>query len=147
MSKPQDLLQSLEHLTAQQLRRLLTEHLTKQKLGLYWESNAIERDAALNANVVLPRLVEENSHNLSEVAGAGTPNLIIEGDNFDSLRLLKSTHAGKIRVIYNAPYNTGKKDWVYNDRVFRSDDRWLQSQRLEFLYQTPDHQKYRLTYP
>ena len=46
MSKPQDLLQSLEHLTAPQLRRLLTEHLTKQKLGLYWESKAIERDAA-----------------------------------------------------------------------------------------------------
>ena len=75
MSKPQDLLQSLEHLTAQQLRRLLTEHLTKQKLGLYWESSAIERDAALNANIVLPRLVEESSHNLSDVAGAGTPNL------------------------------------------------------------------------
>ena len=95
MSKPQDLLQSLEHLTAQQLRRLLTEHLTKQKLGLYWESNAITRDAALNANIVLPRLVEENSHNLSDVAGTGTPNLIIEGDNFDSLRLLKSTMPGK----------------------------------------------------
>ncbi len=49
MSNPTDLLQSLEHLSAPQLRRLLTEHLTKQKLGLYWESSAIERDAALNA--------------------------------------------------------------------------------------------------
>ena len=148
MSKPQDLLQSLEHLTAQQLRRLLTEHLTKQKLGLYWESSAIERDAALNANTVLPRLVEENSHNLSDVAGAGTPHFRIEGDNLDSLRLLKSTHAGKIRVIYiDPPYNTGNKDWVYNDRYVGANDRWLQSQRLEFLYQTPDHQQYRLTYP
>ena len=148
MSKPQDLLQSLEHLTAQQLRRLLTEHLTQQKLGLYWESNAIERDAALNANVVLPRLVEENSHNLSDVAGAGTPNLIIEGDHFDSLRLLKSTHAGKIRVTNIAPpYNTGNKDWVYNDRYIGANDRWRHSQWLEFLYQTPYHQQYRLTYP
>ena len=121
MSKPQDLLQSLEHLTAQQLRRLLTEHLTKQKLGLYWESSAIERDAALNANTVLPRLVEENSHNLSDVAGAGTPHFRIEGDNLDSLRLHKSTHAGKIRVIFiDTPYNTGKKDRVHNDRLFRS---------------------------
>lgn len=43
-------------------------------------------------------------------------NLIIEDDNFDSLRLLRSTHAGRIRVIYIDPlYNTGNKDWVYND--------------------------------
>lgn len=49
MSKPNDLLQNLEHLSAPQLKRLLTELLTKQKLGLYWGSSAIERDAALNA--------------------------------------------------------------------------------------------------
>lgn len=48
MSQPDNLQQSLEHLNAAQLRRLLTEHLTQQKLGLYWESSAIERDAALN---------------------------------------------------------------------------------------------------
>ncbi len=46
MSIPKDLLQNLEHLSAPQLRRLLTEHLTKQKLGLYRESSATERDAA-----------------------------------------------------------------------------------------------------
>ena len=33
MSTPKDLLQNLEHLNAPQLRRLLTEHLTKQKFG------------------------------------------------------------------------------------------------------------------
>jgi adenine specific DNA methylase Mod len=108
-----DLLKQFSNLNAPQLRRLLVEQLTKQKLGLYWESNAIERDAALNANVVLPRLVPEFSH-----TPEGThfhQNLIIEGDNFDSLRLLRATHAGKIRVIYiDPPYNTGNKDWVYN---------------------------------
>ncbi|HOE40703.1 MAG TPA: hypothetical protein PLB25_03590 [Rhodoferax sp.] len=85
MTTPTDLLHKLEHLSAPQLRRLLTEHLTRQKLGLYWESSAIERDAALNANIVLPRLVEADSHGLNKIAGPGTPNLIIEGDNFDSL--------------------------------------------------------------
>jgi len=136
MTSQNDLLQSLEGLSAPQLRRLLAEHLTKQKLGLYWESNAIERDAALNANIVLPRLVEANSHGLDKAAGPGTPNLIIEGDNFDSLRLLKSTHAGKVRVIYiDPPYNTGNKDWVYNDRYVGANDRWRHSQWLEFLYQ------------
>ena len=106
MNQPKDLLQNLENLDAVQLRRLLTDQLTRQKLGLYWESSAIERDAALNANIVLPRLVEDYSHNLKALAGPGTPNLIIEGDNYDSLRLLKSTHTGKIRVIYIEPPTT-----------------------------------------
>ncbi|NOT14346.1 MAG: site-specific DNA-methyltransferase [Methylotenera sp.] len=69
---------------------------------------------------------------------ADTPhrNLIIEGDNFDSLRLLNTTHAGKIRVIYiDPPYNTGNKDWVYNDSYVGKNDRWRHSQWLEFLYQ------------
>jgi adenine-specific DNA-methyltransferase len=157
-SRAANLLAQLDHLNEQQLRRLLVEHLTKQKLGLYWEANAIERDAALNADVVLPRLVEEWSHapvgrdssrrgtvNQSDVGmnpdlrNTGEPfthrNLIIEGDNYDSLRLLRATHAGKIRLIYiDPPYNTGNKDWVYNDHYVGANDRWRHSQWLEFLY-------------
>lgn len=128
------LLEQFKDLNAQQLRRLLVEHLTKQKLGLYWESNAIERDAVLNANVVLPRLVPKYSHAPEGITHHR--NLIVEGDNFDSLRLLRATHAGKIRVIYiDPPYNTGNKDWVYNDKFVGANDRWRHSQWLEFLYQ------------
>ncbi len=135
MTTPKNLLETLDGLNAAQLKRLLVDHLTKQKLGLYWECSAIERDAALNAHIVLPRLVGEYSHGLASVAGPGTPNLIIEGDNYDSLRLLRSTHAGKVRVIYiDPPYNTGNKDWVYNDRYVGANDRWRHSQWLEFLY-------------
>ncbi len=131
-----NLLARLNDLGAPELRRLLVEHLTKRKLGLYWESDAIARDAALNADVVLPQLNAELSHRPEDMAG-GTPhrNLIIEGDNYDALRLLKSTHAGRIRVIYiDPPYNTGNKDWVYNDRFVGKNDRWRHSQWLEFLY-------------
>ena len=59
MSYPDDPLKNLEHLSAARLRRLLTEHLTKQKLGLYWESSALERDAALNADIVLQHLLKD----------------------------------------------------------------------------------------
>lgn len=52
MSQSDNLLQSLEHLNAAQLRRLLTERLTQQQLRLYWESSAIERDAARNAQAL-----------------------------------------------------------------------------------------------
>ena len=87
---------------------------------------------------MLPRLVDSYSHGLQDVAVDGSPNLIIEGDNYDSLRLLKSTHAGKVRVIYiDPPYNTGNKDWVYNDRYVGANDRWRHSQWLEFLSWRP----------
>lgn len=128
------LLQQLHTLNEHELRRLLAEHLTSRKLGLTWERDAIAHDRALNADVVLPRLVPEYSH--TPEGCTAHRNLIIEGDNFDSLRLLRSTHAGKVRVIYiDPPYNTGNKDWVYNDSYVGANDRWRHSQWLEFLYQ------------
>lgn len=128
------LLQQIDKLSAPELRRLLAEHLTSRKLGLTWERDAIAHDRALNANVVLPRLVPDWSH--TPEGCSAHHNLIIEGDNFDSLRLLRSTHAGKVRVIYiDPPYNTGNKDWVYNDNYVGANDRWRHSQWLEFLYQ------------
>jgi len=135
-SLPPDVLKRLEGLNAQELRRLLVEHLTERKLGLRWEADLIERDEAVNADRVLPRLVPELSHRPKDMdANAPHANLIIEGDNFDALRLLRTTHAGKIRVIYiDPPYNTGNKDWVYNDRFVGKTDRWRHSQWLEFLY-------------
>ena len=134
MNATSALLQQLDTLSAPELRRLLAEHLTRQKLGLYWERDAIAHDQALNADVVLPRVVPQYGH---APEGCTTHcNLIIEGDNFDSLRLLRSTHAGKVRVIYiDPPYNTGNKDWVYNDKFVGANDRWRHSQWLEFLYQ------------
>ena len=51
MNQAKDLLQSLEGLSAPQLRRLLTDYLTKQKLGLHCEASAIKRDAAHNSNM------------------------------------------------------------------------------------------------
>lgn len=126
-------LSKLSSMSEHELRRELTEILTRQRLGLVWEHSAIERDKALNANVVLPSLDHSLSHNLG---AEPCQNLIIEGDNFDSLRLLRSTHANKVRVIYiDPPYNTGEKDWVYNDRFVGKTDRWRHSQWLEFLYQ------------
>jgi adenine-specific DNA-methyltransferase len=130
----QDILKQLDQLNEQQLRRLLAEHLTSRKLGLVWEADLIARDQAVNANIVLPKLIAESSC-LPENSQHASQNLIIEGDNYDALRLLRTTHRGKIRVIYiDPPYNTGNKDWVYNDRFVSSTDKYRHSQWLEFLY-------------
>lgn len=131
--KHQSLLAQVEKMNEQELRRVLVEHLSKKKLGLVWESGAIATDQALNSDVILPELVEELSCFNGE---SFTKNLIIEGDNFDSLRLLRNTHRGCVRVIYiDPPYNTGNKDWVYNDKFVGENDRYRHSQWLEFMYQ------------
>jgi adenine-specific DNA-methyltransferase len=67
--KPSDLLARLNTLKAPELRRLLVERLTQQKLGLYWEADALERDQALNANLVFPRLIPELCQNSAAPVG------------------------------------------------------------------------------
>ncbi len=59
---------------------------------------------------------------------------IIEGDNLVSLTTLAYTHAGKIDVIYiDPPYNTGNKDFVYNDDYVDRDDAYRHSKWLSFM--------------
>ena len=44
-----------------------------------------------------------------------TKNVYIEGDNLETLKLLRETYLGKVKMIYiDPPYNTGN-DFVYND--------------------------------
>ncbi|MCW4473683.1 site-specific DNA-methyltransferase [Xanthomonas sp. H13-6] len=65
----------------------------------------------------------------------GWRNLIIEGDNYDALRALRMSHKGAIRCIYiDPPYNTGNRDFVYNDRFIDKTHRFRHSLWLEFMY-------------
>jgi len=132
-SKKAEILERLDRLSHQELKQYLAEELTRKRLGLSWEADLIERDRAINSNTVLPKIDLEISRLSDQSVGE---NLIIEGDNFDSLRLLNATHRGRIRVIYiDPPYNTGNKDWVYQDDFVKKNDRWKHSKWLEFLYQ------------
>lgn len=61
-------------------------------------------------------------------------NYLIEGDNLHALYVLKNTHKGKIDVIYiDPPYNTGKNDFVYNDKFVGEDDEYRHSKWLSFM--------------
>ena len=49
-------------------------------------------------------------------ANSSKYNFLLDGDNLPSLELLLKTHKRMIDVIYiDHPYNTGKKDFVYDD--------------------------------
>lgn len=118
------------HLDKEALIRLLERRDAERQLGLVWEREEIDTDAALNADFVAFDLDETLSH-----SAAPWDNLIIEGDNYDALRALRMTHAGRIRCIYiDPPYNTGNRDFVYNDRFVDKTHRFRHSLWLEFMY-------------
>ncbi|MBB05865.1 MAG: site-specific DNA-methyltransferase [Pseudooceanicola sp.] len=59
---------------------------------------------------------------------------VINGENFHALEALTYTHRGKIDVIYiDPPYNTGAKDWKYNNDYVEGDDMYRHSKWLAFM--------------
>ncbi|MCR4422585.1 MAG: site-specific DNA-methyltransferase [Exilispira sp.] len=61
-------------------------------------------------------------------------NILIEGDNYHALSVLNYTHKGKIDLIYiDPPYNTGAKDFVYNDKYVEKNDTWRHSKWINFM--------------
>lgn len=111
------------------LLELLREHKT---YGLVWEDKSEDVEERLRNE--LPVLVEAKDRALTD-AGPDAPNhILIEGDNLEALATLAYTHAGKIDVIYiDPPYNTGNKDFIYNDSFVDSEDSYRHSKWLSFM--------------
>ncbi len=120
-----------ESLPREALIELLKRRDSQSSFGLVWERQGIASDKALNRDFVGLELDPALS-----CGPAPWRNLIIEGDNYDALRHLVSTYAGQVKLIYiDPPYNTGRKDFVYNDSYFDSTNRYRHSTWLEFMYQ------------
>lgn len=104
----------------------------KRHYGLVWEESS---EAAWNdMQDQLPVFVEDESKRLDS-APEGSPNhILIEGDNLNALAALTYAYAGKIDVIYiDPPYNTGNKDFIYNDSFVDKDDSFRHSKWLSFM--------------
>lgn len=67
--------------------------------------------------------------------GADAPwHTLIEADNYHALQLLEYLYAGKVDCIYiDPPYNTGARDWKYNNDYVDSSDAWRHSKWLAFM--------------
>lgn len=123
----------LEGLTNEEKSALL-ELLQKQKrYGLVWEEKPEEVEERMRDSLPILREVKERAI-LSDSPDA--PNhILIEGDNLEVLTALSYTHEGKIDVIYiDPPYNTGNKDFVYNDSYVDSEDSFRHSKWLSFMF-------------
>lgn len=59
---------------------------------------------------------------------------LIKGDNFPALLTLLPEYKNKVNVIYiDPPYNTGSKDFIYNDRYIDKEDEFKHSTWLSFM--------------
>lgn len=59
---------------------------------------------------------------------------VINAENYHALQSLLFTHRGKIDCIYiDPPYNTGAKDWKYNNDYVEGDDLYRHSKWLAFM--------------
>ena len=111
----------------------LLELLNEKKVyGLVWENHEEAVEEQLREQLPVFREVPERRI-LSGDADA--PNhIIIEAENLHALVALTYTHAGRIDVMYlDPPYNTGNKDFVYNDSYVDSEDSYRHSKWLSFM--------------
>lgn len=107
----------------------LEKEVRNKKFGLVFEEHKERVDVELEEN--LPVLTENK---LRLIDNGGEVNFLIEGDNLAALKLLEKTHRGKIDLIYiDPPYNTGKKDFVYNDNYVDTKDAFRHSKWLSFM--------------
>ena len=100
-----------------------------KKYGLIFEEHREEIDEVLDTHT--PVLTENKD---LFVDNGGEMNFLIEGDNLASLKLLEKTHKGKIDLIYiDPPYNTGNKDFIYDDIFVDSEDSFKHSKWVSFM--------------
>lgn len=110
----------------------IEKELTSKKYGLVWEEHQEEVDKKMETHI--PVFSEIPEYELIEDEYNTSFNFLLEGDNLHSLKLLEKTHKGKVDVIYiDPPYNTGNKDFIYNDEFVGREDSFRHSTWLSFL--------------
>lgn len=127
-------LKALQELTDEEKSALIGLLRSHKKYGLVWEDKPEDVEAELEEK--LPTLTEVRERAIiNDTATEHYPNhILIEGDNLHALTTLSYTHSGKIDVIYiDPPYNTGNKDFVYNDSFVDSEDSYRHSKWLSFM--------------
>lgn len=110
---------------------MIENELTKKKYGLIWEEHEERVDKELETQI--PTFEEIKDKEIVSNPNEKF-NFLLEGDNLHSLYLLEKTHKEKIDIIYiDPPYNTGNKDFSYNDHYVDFEDGYRHSKWLSFM--------------
>lgn len=120
-----------DKLSREELVEMVHSHSLRTKFGLVWEDNPEEIVEFSKKNLPYPVRDEKKSFTRKN---RPERNILLEGDNYQSLLALTATHAGKIDCIYiDPPYNTGAKDWIYNNDYVDSNDTYRHSKWLSMM--------------
>ncbi|MDD5770138.1 MAG: site-specific DNA-methyltransferase, partial [Candidatus Gracilibacteria bacterium] len=104
-----------------------------KKYGLVWDNEKEPEQVVLDCQNKLPILKEKKDKKIIN-DDSGESNILIQGDNYHALQVLSYTHKEAIDVIYiDPPYNTGNKDFIYNDKYIDKEDTYRHSKWLNFM--------------
>lgn len=107
----------------------LEKDVNGKKYGLVFEEHREAIDEVLATHT--PVLTDQADLLLDN---GGEMNFLLEGDNLAALQLLEKTHKGRIDVIYiDPPYNTGNKDFIYDDTFVDKTDTFIHSKWVSFI--------------
>lgn len=127
-----DKIKELEGLSNDEKSALLGLLRSHKKYGLVWEDKPEDVEERLKDS--LPVLTEVKDRAIISDSPDAPNHILIEGDNLEALTALSYTHEGKVDVIYiDPPYNTGNKDFIYNDNYVDSEDSFRHSKWLSFI--------------
>ena len=108
----------------------IENEILSKKYGLVWERHSEEVEERMVEEVPVFAEIQEKELTLTD----GGYNFLLEGDNLHSLYLLEKTHKEKVDVIYiDPPYNTGNKDFIYDDYMVGKEDSFRHSMWLSFM--------------
>ena len=121
----------LDHIEGLELK--IKKLKDRKRYGLVWENKIEKFDK--DSKDALPILREKGDKYPDIITNKNEDfNILIEGDNYHSLSVLSYTHKNKIDVIcIDPPYNTGNKDFIYNDHYVDKEDRYRHSKWLSFM--------------
>jgi adenine-specific DNA-methyltransferase len=127
-AKNKELLEEIE-----KLNRKIQKIKERKKYGLVWEEEKEPEQIILDCQIKIPILKEvKNKEIITDKEK--TVNVLIEGDNYHALSVLNYTHKNKIDVIYiDPPFNTGAKDWKYNNNYVDINDLYRHSKWLNMM--------------
>lgn len=115
-----------------QISELEAELKAAKKYGLVWDKESVPEKNALKVLDNIPFLTPISRFNIQNNKDSSV--VIIEGDNYHSLVALSTVLADKVNIIYiDPPYNTGIKDFIYNDKYVNLDDAYYHSSWLNFM--------------
>jgi len=109
------------------------------RLDLLGETEPENRSVAVEGLIVVAEFrdyIYPGLVSTGKVARGGDKpfHTVINGENFHVLEALTFTHRGKIDAIYiDPPYNTGARDWKYNNDYVEAEDLYRHSKWLAFI--------------